>query len=282
VIDIDAINRLIQSRLHHLGRANVTAVEAALWLDEAGLLADSRARPGKPLRVLLRAGRVPEGRQHGRFWYIHVGSIESPELRRPPVVSAVAPSTGLPALASAELDTASLPSDPRFLAAFVKVGFQGFVNLGDAVASRRALMVDHSRELTHCGVYAVFAPLGWQASFVVESDLSNVITPWPLERLQSRWIDGVELVYIGCAGATQSSRTLAKRLSDLLKHAEGRVTASGPHKGGERLWQCRGWEDWTLAWRASDPYPAPHAEEVAIGSEFMRLTGALPFANVRL
>jgi hypothetical protein len=60
------------------------------------------------------------------------------------------------------------------------------------------------------------------------------------------------------------------------------ISASGPHKGGERLWQCSGWENFVSAWLPTGPYPEPHDWEVAIGERFLELTGALPFANVRI
>lgn len=48
------INECLQNQLKLLGRSEVTAVEAAQWLEQAGLLRDSKVRPGKPLRDLLR------------------------------------------------------------------------------------------------------------------------------------------------------------------------------------------------------------------------------------
>lgn len=63
----------------------VGAVDAAQWLDQAGLLRDSTERPGKPLRELLRSGNIAGQRQelNGR-WYIdrigtRAGALERPE-----------------------------------------------------------------------------------------------------------------------------------------------------------------------------------------------------------
>ena len=53
-----AINEHLQSRLRHDRRESVPAVEAARWLAAAGLLPDSRSRPGLALRRLLRARRI--------------------------------------------------------------------------------------------------------------------------------------------------------------------------------------------------------------------------------
>ncbi len=56
MLDLHAINLHLQERLERAGREEVRAVEAARWLDEAGLLPDRKN--GLPLRNLLRAGRI--------------------------------------------------------------------------------------------------------------------------------------------------------------------------------------------------------------------------------
>jgi len=239
---------------------------------------------GKTLRAWLRANFPRPAAQKGSDWSLspeHIAAArewragrrqQSP--RRPPSRPSLIP----PAAAS----TPEIRWDTRFERSFRRQDFQGFVSLGDAVADKQAFLRKHADTLASAGVYAVFAPLDWTRAWKTRGRFANVINPWPLPLLRERWIEVVELVYIGCAGRTPSSRTLHKRLSDLLKHGGGNITASGPHKGGERLWQCAGWEDFTLAWKTSGPYPEPHDLEVAIGERFLRLTGQLPLANVRL
>ena len=62
-----AIQRLACNQPDH----RVTAVEAAAELDRLNLLRDSRTRPGKPLRDLLRNGAIDHAYQEaGRFWFI--------------------------------------------------------------------------------------------------------------------------------------------------------------------------------------------------------------------
>ena len=56
MLDLYAINLHLQERLEREWRDEVRAVEAAGWLDAAGLLADRKK--GLPLRALLRAGRI--------------------------------------------------------------------------------------------------------------------------------------------------------------------------------------------------------------------------------
>ena len=172
--------------------------------------------------------------------------------------------------------------DARFERSFRRQRFCGFVALGDAVADRHGFLREHEQDLVSAGVYAIFAPSDWAPTWKTRGPLANVINPWSLARLRARWVNDAELVYIGCAGATASSRTLHNRIGDLLKHGAGQISASGPHKGGERIWQCVGWDSFTLAWKPTGPYPEPHNLEVAIGQRFERLTEHLPFANVRL
>ena len=70
--DLYAINLHLQQRLELDWREEIRAVEAARWLDKAGLLTDPKR--GLPLRNLLRAGRIAGQQQrpdkkNGR-WFI--------------------------------------------------------------------------------------------------------------------------------------------------------------------------------------------------------------------
>lgn len=56
--NVDDINVFLQARLREERQQEVPAVAAARWLDGAGILADSDARPGLPLRNLLRSGQI--------------------------------------------------------------------------------------------------------------------------------------------------------------------------------------------------------------------------------
>jgi len=75
------IDRFLQVELVRRRLGEVSAVEAAAWLDEQGLLSDSPSRPGLPLRKLLRAGQLRSGEQrppqrHGD-WFIVRGDLEA-------------------------------------------------------------------------------------------------------------------------------------------------------------------------------------------------------------
>lgn len=69
--NIELINKYIRMKLEKEGLDEVTAIEAAGWLNEAGILDDSRHRRGLPLRVLLRNNQVIGAYQTAnRRWYI--------------------------------------------------------------------------------------------------------------------------------------------------------------------------------------------------------------------
>lgn len=70
-MDISKINDFLQENLRRKGLYEVSAVEAARWLNQAGLLRDSLSRPGLPLRKLLRDGKIVGQRQEpNKRWFI--------------------------------------------------------------------------------------------------------------------------------------------------------------------------------------------------------------------
>jgi hypothetical protein len=59
----------------------VTAIEANEWLARASILKNSASRPGLPLRNLLRAKRIPGGRQESnRRWFIERIVLDTTDL----------------------------------------------------------------------------------------------------------------------------------------------------------------------------------------------------------
>jgi uridine kinase len=57
-IDSKRVSTFLQREMAAREVGRVSATEAAEWLDKAGLLSDSATRPGRPLRRLLRTGRI--------------------------------------------------------------------------------------------------------------------------------------------------------------------------------------------------------------------------------
>lgn len=60
----------LDSWLNQNHKLEVNAVQAAEILDKAGLLRDSKSRPGQPLRKKLRNHDLPHAYQNGVNWYI--------------------------------------------------------------------------------------------------------------------------------------------------------------------------------------------------------------------
>lgn len=73
-MNINAIIQCLDNYMFQRGVKQIGAVEANAVLEAAGLLRDNNMRRGKPLRDLLRAGRLPYAYQQGRTWIIPISS----------------------------------------------------------------------------------------------------------------------------------------------------------------------------------------------------------------
>ena len=62
---MSAITKFIDDYLTKSGKIGIDPVEANALLEKAGILRDSKNRPGKPLRDLLRKGQLPHAFQAG-------------------------------------------------------------------------------------------------------------------------------------------------------------------------------------------------------------------------
>jgi hypothetical protein len=76
------VESYIQEQLRRRRMPEVTAVEAARWLDSAQVLRDSPSRPGLPLSSLLRAGAIEAAEQrparpYGRWFIVRAASDAS-------------------------------------------------------------------------------------------------------------------------------------------------------------------------------------------------------------
>lgn len=68
--NIPQIIKYIDEYLIRNNESDITAVDANKILAQAGLLSDSKDRPGLPLRRLLRDGKIPHAYQIGNKWHI--------------------------------------------------------------------------------------------------------------------------------------------------------------------------------------------------------------------
>ena len=136
-------------------------------------------------------------------------------------------------------------------------------------------------KLNHCGVYAISIPNEYLPEYYSPDEAKNrgnVIKPWTVENLKTKWVEDSEVVYYGLAGK-KSFRSFNERLGDLLRHGNGKISSSGTHKGGEILWQLKNYERFELWILPTDGPPEPRIYEELILTTFHKEMQKLPFAN---
>ncbi len=136
-------------------------------------------------------------------------------------------------------------------------------------------------KLSLCGIYAISVPKGFVPEYYSPEEIiirGNVINPWSVEKLKSKWVPGSDVVYYGLAGK-KSFRSLNDRLDDLLRHGSGRISSSGPHKGGEIVWQLKKYETFDVWIFPTGNPPEPRNHEEFILKTFHKEMNKLPFAN---
>lgn len=87
----------------------------------------------------------------------------------------------------------------------------------------------------------------------------------PISTLQSKWIDGSSIMYIGKAGDSGSSATLRSRLKQYIHFGEGKNVG---HQGGCYIWHLDDAADLVFAWKPL-PNGYPSAEERRMIQEYM-------------
>lgn len=153
-----------------------------------------------------------------------------------------------------------------------QAGFRGFIPfhaLPDAQVPRGA------------GVYAVLRPSHIRPTFRELSVAGHLKTKSPsvsITMLESNWIPGVEVLYIGKAEWNEGSRRgLKKRLDEYRRHGQGEPIG---HWGGRYIWQLEDCYDLIVAWKEASTNGAEEVES-ALLSSFIEKFGALPFANLK-
>lgn len=93
----------------------------------------------------------------------------------------------------------------------------------------------------------------------------------PVSELESNWVNGTCVVYIGKA------TTLSKRISQYLRFGNGENIG---HWGGRLIWQIKDSKDLQLCWKPVDTNP--REEEKRLIADFKRqYDGKRPFANLQ-
>ena len=295
--EAEVIAAFLQRRLHQLGLDEAPAVEAATWLDEAGLLRDSAGRPGLPLRKLLRAGTIPNGEQRPPFpngrWFIvqeRVGTLRDGSSRASGETLNPGPDSAAPTGVD-DVDWArpvSTPTkqdgvreatvsnhDSRHLGTFTRAGLaaRGFVGF----ERFKGIRLDHVP--LQPGVYVVLREKDSRPVFLDRSPagwFKGQDPTVPVAELEDAWPDSAHCVYLGKAGSGRSgARGLRQRIKEFRQYGNGRPVG---HQGGRRVWQLADADDYVLAWRPT-PGRDPEATEAELINGFMAEHGKRPIGN---
>lgn len=131
------------------------------------------------------------------------------------------------------------------------------------------------------GVYVIVRPTDEPPTFLDTSPAGHFKgkdPTVPVAELQTLWVPGTRIVYIGKASAGSSGRRgLRKRLDEFRRSGAGEPVG---HTGGRRIWQLADHDDLLVGWRATDDGAAATTETVMI-AQFRAHYGRLPFANMR-
>lgn len=171
-----------------------------------------------------------------------------------------------------ESSNASLNFDSDTLDELKQNGFDGFKTVSGIIKNN---YTDIPKER---GIYILlynqdapeFVEVGTGGHF--KSQNPNV----PIEVLKESWVDDASIIYIGKAGAENSSATLHSRLKQYFRFGQG---APVGHRGGRYVWQLKNCYDILVCWKEL-PSGNPREEEATLIKEFEKHYGNKPFANL--
>jgi hypothetical protein len=150
-------------------------------------------------------------------------------------------------------------------------GFVGFTRIGELMAGQChldgcekgfLLLVTYTKK-----VHPEFLRVGTGGPYK-EGD-PNV----RIETLESAWVEGALVVYIGC-----TSRTLNERIEELIKFGQGQKIG---HGGGRYLWQISDSRELCVGWKPLPDDKDPKQEKRCLLREFRKEYGKPPFANLK-
>lgn len=292
--DPPVIAAYIARRLQQQHLDEVSAVDAAAWLDEAGLLKDSASRPGLPLRNLLRAGLIPQAQQrpptsNGRWFIVRTSDMPQAPSARGTKRGSPPRGDGVCAV-SADIDSSASSSRARLQSVsdgshdpvrqqhgdwFTRTGlsargFVGFESFKD---------IDLSHVPTAAGVYVVLRESDSQPVFLGQSPagwFKGQDPTVPVADLAAGWPNGAHCVYIGMAGPGKTGRRgLRKRITEFRQFGDGQPVG---HRGGRRIWQLGDADDYIIGWMPT-PGLDPAAVEEDLLKSFVAVHGKRPIGN---
>ena len=172
-------------------------------------------------------------------------------------------------------DTKMQPnSDSLTKSSLEGVGFTGFSTIRELQAT-----TIRKPELSKRGLYVVVCQEDYKPDFIDLEKVRrnrNVIKPWSQNKLLKKWVPETEILYLDRAGDDKKQCSLRRRITDLVRHSQGKTTDQGPHIGGELLWQLRGYENFELGYFPTDK---PEEFERSLLAWFYSKTGRVPYAN---
>ena len=100
----------------------------------------------------------------------------------------------------------------------------------------------------------------------------------PIAKLESNWVDGSCVVYIGKAGSIGKKQTLCKRIGQYIRFGNGEAVG---HYGGRLIWQLKDASQLLFCWKPLDNEEPRDVERRLIDEFKQQYGGRRPFANLQ-
>lgn len=150
-----------------------------------------------------------------------------------------------------------------------KAGFKGFITFRDLWNGQ----IDNISE--NGGAYVVLREIDTPPMFLEKNPGGRFKGKNPTvakEKLQSNWVDGAHIIYIGKA------EQLQRRIQQYLDFGLGNPVG---HWGGRFIWQIENSDNFIIAWKLVEAGQEAKDLESELLEEFVKSYGRLPFANLR-
>lgn len=151
----------------------------------------------------------------------------------------------------------------------IEYGFNGFITI-------RELRNRRIEDIPKCaGVYVVLREIDTPPMFLDNNPGGRFKRKNPTvtkEELQSNWVDGAHVIYIG------KGEQLQRRIKEYLDFGSGKPIG---HWGGRLIWQIENSDDFVIAWKLIETGETARSLELKLFDEFVKLYGRLPYANLK-
>jgi hypothetical protein len=155
-----------------------------------------------------------------------------------------------------------------------RCGFRGFVSIS-------ALQTSRCSELPNMpGICLVVTALHTSPHFLLESvagHFKGTNPTVPVSCLETKWVAGSLVLYIGKAGPGKTA-TFKSRVRSYLRFGRGRRAG---HSGGRYIWQLQSSDNLLVCWKATPSDIDPRTVEAELIRELEKVYGKLPFANLK-